>query len=106
MERGNGALNALLPSFASDVLRVGRATLKVMQALGVSIGLKTVCIVGGIDMFQQVRVRGEGGGKVGKYMLTLGSPHFALAEQVDVVRSSLWLLLLLLLLLLLHTSTV
>lgn len=28
---------------------------KVMEALGVGIGLKTVCIVGGIDMFQQVR---------------------------------------------------
>lgn len=27
---------------------------KVMEALGVGIGLKTVCIVGGIDMFQQV----------------------------------------------------
>ena len=25
-----------------------------MKALGVGIGLKTVCIVGGIDMFQQV----------------------------------------------------
>ena len=25
-----------------------------MEALGVGIGLKTVCIVGGIDMFQQV----------------------------------------------------
>lgn len=30
------------------------ARLKVMEALGVGIGLKTVCIVGGIDMFQQV----------------------------------------------------
>lgn len=32
-----------------------RAALKVMEALGVGIGLKTVCIVGGIDMFQQVQ---------------------------------------------------
>lgn len=28
-----------------------------MEALGVGIGLKTVCIVGGIDMFQQVIIR-------------------------------------------------
>lgn len=30
---------------------------QVMEALGVGIGLKTVCIVGGIDMFQQVITR-------------------------------------------------
>lgn len=39
-----------------------------MEALGVGIGLKTVCIVGGIDMFQQVGCCPFGG-----YILTGGA---------------------------------
>lgn len=44
-----------LYSLACSLARsLAPTTSKVMEALGVGIGLKTVCIVGGIDMFQQV----------------------------------------------------